>query len=174
MKKQILALGVFFIIALILSWPAGAQLFNEPIKIQKDWTLLLTYRWKDVSPHITGKTKIDHVGLDKNIRTAINDELFVKGYNLSESANADFVVDYAFEVSTEGKEVLPAFRDERPASYQEETKGELTVSFYDPKTNEVFWRHSASGSVYREALLRKKKIEIEDVTFKALDPIPSR
>ena len=147
-----------------------------------DFKQLRTYGWLQKPSDLPKDPRIDNDLIDSRVHSAVNDELWAKGYN--ESPNPDFRVTYHIMLTK--KFDVAAF----PVSYgyglgrvgamstdvqvSEYEMGTLLLDVVNSTSNELIWRGSAQARVDPDRTPQERTKRIRDAVHQMLAQFPPK
>ena len=153
-----------------------------------DFYRLASYDWMDPDDTSTNHLRAYDSLTHSRVLSAIEDQLFIKGYIKQVGGTPDFLV--AYHAAVEGKldttvidthygyaapsawgyQMRPAsYREVRAYAYEE---GTLVIDVIDPKTSQLIWRGSAQAEVNRSANPTQKEKRVREAVGKILANFP--
>jgi len=162
-----------------------------------DFSNLKTYQWASQGPQKTGDPRVDDNSLlHIRIKTAVDSELALKGFQKRITAAPDFVVNY--HVSAKDKTDVQSFGPTHygsgyyggyrragggfPGSHSvygsgtvttfHYTEGTLLIDIIDPKAKKLLWRGTGTKVVDPNATSEQKTATVKDAVAKILAKFP--
>ena len=178
---------------LVISACASGPDFNFDYSLERDYSILKTYRWyDDVYDSKEAKFR-SYNSSDKRIRKYIDRELKAKGYRQLENGKGDFLVNY--HVSKQEKYSSNQFNDyygrgvhgsvatgtmgsavsigystgSKPRTYKE---GTVVIDFIESAENKIIWRGIAEGRLPKSLSNAKRNQIASEVSKELIGAFP--
>jgi hypothetical protein len=183
----------WIVLGAILVGCAGIQVSSDYDR-NTNFSGLKTYDWISPTQPKTGDPRLDNTLLDSRIRSAVENQLNLKGYQKATAGSPDFQL--AYHASIEEKlnattfdyydYTYPSYYHPRygfsgpiytafPASQTyvyEYEEGTLLLDMIDPKTKKLIWRGIAVGTVQSHATPEKREKRINQAVADMLRKFP--
>lgn len=173
MGRAFLAAGV---LAAILGCGSGIQT-SADYDSKAYFSKLKSWAWFEGPP----QARIDAL-TDTRIRTAIEEDLVLRGYPKVEAAKADFLVEYHASVDNR-LEVRPNvtvvgydwnydYIESKTSETYTYDIGTLVLDFVYPKKGKLFWRGTAKGAVNPLGTPEERTARVQQAVALILDQYP--
>ena len=150
-----------------------------------DFTSLKTFAWQHAEQPQTGNPQIDNDLNDERIRNAINATLSSKGFEITKSAEADFLVAYFVDHQRKLSSSSVSMGMGRGSAgryggvgyhtgVSEYEQANLTIDMIDQKTEKMIWRGVGARSVYEGSNPQKSTKIINEAVAKILKKFPPK
>ena len=148
-----------------------------------DMATYRVYSWLPLAREGTGDPRFDDELIHSQIVSAIEQELKVRGYVLSQGTESDFLIAYHVAVKRqihastmyEDHGYLPGWSWAQPTtqvtSYDE---GTLILDLLEARTRKIVWRASLQARVDSDASPKKRKKRIVKAVAKMMKSLPAR
>jgi hypothetical protein len=180
MTNRTLRLGALLLLPLVAA--CSSITVRSDYDTAADFSKLRTYGWLQKPSDLPRDPRIDNDLIDSRVRSAVNDELWTKGY--TESPNPDFRVTY--HVMLQSKFDVQAF----PVSYgyglgrvgamstdvqvSEYEMGTLLLDVVNSATNDLVWRGSAQARVDPNRTPQERTKRIREAVHEMLEQFPPK
>jgi hypothetical protein len=163
MKALALATGLALLLAV-----SGCATMNVTIDYDEeaDFSKYQTFDWIKQKPKPPRNPRVNAALLDKRVRSAVEDQLVLKGIRRVTSEKPDFLIAYHIgaqnkvDVTTYGYHYGPRGRRwGRHVEVHRYKEGTLILDFVDPAIDQLVWRGSAVGAARAPAQLEERIIE---------------
>jgi len=172
----------------------GGALACSSLSVNSDWdpaedfTRLRSYQWLPGPQPKTGDIRLDNPLLDARLRTAVDEQLAIQGYQKLDSGRPDFRVGY--HLSTEKKLDVRTvnsyygygwgygygyapmgYADTRVSEYD---VGTLILDIVDTEMNRLVWRGTASGRLREKSTPEQNEKDAREVAKAVLEQFPPK
>ncbi|WP_101759014.1 DUF4136 domain-containing protein [Oceanicoccus sp. KOV_DT_Chl] len=188
-------LKTVFLVMLIAACANGPEL-NYDYLLDRDYSLLKTYRWYDDVYSSKEAEYRSYNASDKRVRTYIDRELIAKGYRLLNEGKSDFLINYhiskqerysnsqfndyydrgmhgAVSTGTMGTAVAVGYSsgNNEPRTYKE---GTVVIDILATADNKIIWRGIAEGRLPKELSQAKRNHIANELAKEMLAEFPPK
>jgi len=170
-----------------LAWGCASVSVTSDYDRSADFSQLKTYSWSPKAQPVTGDPRIDNNALlDSRVRSAVDRELALKGFQKASVGTPDFWVGYQAAIQqkvsvmtlnnyygygpSRGLNAIDTWNPETISTTYDE--GTLIIDIADPKTNRPLWRGSASDVVDENRTPEQREAKINEAVTKLLAKFP--
>jgi hypothetical protein len=165
---------------------AGGISYNHDYDTRADFTRLRTYLWATPpadNPEPRGVNRM----LEQRFIATVDQQLAAKGYQFSNTGEADFAVNFQLTTSEQvdyntyysgmgyrGGMYGGMGMGSSHTSASVTTNGTLIVDIFDVRSRELIWRGTAQGTVEPNASPEQRQMRIQEAVTGILKQFPSR
>jgi len=167
---------------------AAGITYNHDFDPAANFTQLRTYIWAQAPQAAAGgEARGVNPLIERRVVAAIDSQLAAKGYQLSNSGEGDFAIN--FEITTSQQTDYNTYytgmgyyggwyggmgMGSSTTSATVTTNGTLIVDIFDTRTRNLIWRGTAKGTVEPEASMEQREMRIREAVAGTLQPFPAR
>ena len=159
--------------------------YNHDFDPSANFTQLRSYIWA-TAPAGSEPRGVNPL-IERRVIAAIDSQLAAKGYQLSNSGEGDFAVN--FEITTSQQTDYNTYytgmgyyggwyggmgMGASTTRATVTTNGTLIVDIFDTRTRNLIWRGTAEGTVEPDASMEQREIRIREAVAGTMGPFPAR
>ncbi len=155
-----------------------------------DFGALKTFGWLHDVDKPAADVRLNDPSVRETVRTAVEQSLSAKGYEMADQQQADFLVAWfgAIEQKIKKENIDhfyapygygtlyrdPVLNPESPRQILEYEEGTIIIDIVDPKTKRLIWRGSGSGRIKEDQPEQTALRNLNRSVTKIMEPFPAR